>query len=402
MSRDTPKLLAAVWLPMAWLLAPAVWAGEETVVVPEVEVRSGPSHSPLFYPTGKLRAGDRVQVVGEPENGFLKIVPPAGSYSLILKREVRLLDAQTGQVVSERAMTVMGGLTPTYNVRGTYLPQGTLVTVLGSEEVRTPQGVLEYYKIVPVNEFRYIPTAAVRRTAEQAGSSPATAWPSSAETPAGRLPPEIAAQLEAADQAYRRGQTTGDWSEAIRLYQQLEHSPHHEARLTAWNRLEFIRQRQSARSSASGPVQPASFRDTIGPGGSSRSSPPSSRYTYVPDDGWKRPPPERPQDAPPAAALTGGVQPASGAGDDKNFTPAGQQPPATVMIGRLVRSSKTDINGRPLYALVDAQNQIKCYVSGPHLERYLEQNVRVEGDGLVYQAYLRNHLLRVSDIRPLR
>jgi hypothetical protein len=69
------------------------------------------------------------------------------------------------------------------------------------------------------------------------------------------------------------------------------------------------------------------------------------------------------------------------------------------MVGRLVRSSKTDINGKPLYALLDSQNQLKCYVSGMNLERFLEQNVIVEGDGLIYHAYLRDNVLRATDVK---
>lgn len=367
------------------LLSASVRAAEEVIVVPEVEVRSGPSVSPLYYPTGKLRAGDRVQVVGEPENGFLKIVPPAGSFSLILKRDVQLLNAGSGQVIAEQAMTVMGGLTPTYNVRGTHLPRGTVVTILGSETIHTAQGPVEYYKIVPINEYRYIPATAVRRGAD----------PAAARTGGSAIPPEWAPKVQAAEEAYRRGEATGDWSEALRLYQELQQSPNHEVRLTAWNRIEFIKQKLAQGGS---PIVPAGFRDNIGPGGTSRSTPRSS-YTYAPDDG--RSFPSAPPAAPGSWQGAPSARPPSTPNQSQYAPSTAKAAPSTptVMVGRLVRSSKTDINGKPLYALLDSQNQLKCYVSGMNLERFLEQNVIVEGDGLIYHAYLRNNVLRATDVK---
>ncbi|MCS6976447.1 MAG: SH3 domain-containing protein [Gemmatales bacterium] len=391
--------VAIIALSFAVLL-PTAWSAEETIVVPEVEVRSGPSASALFYPTGKLRAGDRVQVVGEPENGYLKIVPPPGSFSLVLKKDVHLLNANSGQIVAEQAMTVMGGLTPTYNVRGTYLPRGTVVTVLGSETIHTAQGPVEYYKIVPINEYRYIPASAVRRTSDGGSAS---------QPGAERISPDIAAKLQAAEEAYRRGEATGDYSEALRLYQELQQSPSHEVRLAAWNRIEFIKQKIAG--TASGPVIPAGFRDNIGPGGSSRSGgsgpmQPRSSYTYAPDDGRSfRTPPNAPgswQSAPSASQMP--RTPAPTTPNQSQYAPTNPKPAPstpTVLVGRLVRSSKTDINGKPLYALVDSQNQIKCYVSGTNLERFLEQNVVVEGDGLIYHAYLRNNVLRATEVKLL-
>lgn len=405
-------IAALAWWATLGCLLPSAGAAEETIVVPEVEVRSGPSHSPLFYPTGKLRAGDRVQVVGEPENGFLKIVPPPGSFSLIHKRDVQLLNPSSGQVVAEQAMTVMGGLTPTYNVRGTFLPRGTVVTILGSETVHTAQGPVEYWKIVPINEYRYIPTSAVRRSTDPAAvPQPSTGSAGSGTNPPGvPLSPEIAAQLQAAEEAYRRGEATGDWSEALRLYKELERSPSHEARLTAWNRIEFIKRRLAAQGT--GPVVPAGFRDSIGPGGSSRFAPPGSfqprsSYTFAPDDGTSQrftPPSAPPKPAPSASQPGKPPAPAVSAPPKQTqYGPASPTPAGpTVLVGRLVRSSKTDINGKPLYALVDSQNQLKCYVGGMNLDRFLEQNVVVEGDGLVYHAYLRNHILRATEVKPLQ
>jgi|GEM_PF-6394872 len=391
-------------------------AGEETVLLPEVEVRSGPSTSPLYYVTGKLRAGERVEVKGEPENGFLKIAPPSGSYSLILKKDVQMQGGGTAQVVTDGAVTVMGGYTSTYNVRGTTLARGSVVTILGSESVNSPAGPIEYYKIVPQNEYRYIPVAAVRRQADIVQTSGTGTGFGLSEPDRGgpAMSPELAAKIQAAEQAYRRAEATGDWSEPLRLYKELEQCPSHEARMTAWNRLEFIKRKLNAPGGA-GPVARAGFRDEITPASAVRGGKPPaaaqlqprSSYTYATDGAQPQriapiaqgPPPPASQAFRPAPTAQATSQP-----NQSKYIP----PPAssanlggTVLMGRLVRSSKTDINGRPLYALLDSQNQIKCYVGGQNLERFVEQNVQVQGDGLVYQAFLRNNLLVASDVRPL-
>jgi hypothetical protein len=260
------------------------------------------------------------------------------------------------------------------------------VTILGSETIHTAQGPVEYYKIVPINEYRYIPAAAVRRGAD----------PAAAARPGGSaIPPEWAAKVQAAEEAYRRGEATGDWSEALRLYQELQQSPNHEVRLTAWNRIEFIKQKLAQGGS---PIVPAGFRDNIGPGGTSRSTPRSS-YTYAPDDG--RSFPSAPPAAPGSWQGAPSARPPSTPNQSQYAPSTAKAAPSTptVMVGRLVRSSKTDINGKPLYALLDSQNQLKCYVSGMNLERFLEQNVIVEGDGLIYHAYLRDNVLRATDVK---
>src|SRR5262245_33975246 len=75
---------AAVLLALAVQAHCQTPSNERTVIVPEVEVRSGPS--PRFYATTKLKQGDKVTVVREEEGGWLAIKPPLGSFNWINKR----------------------------------------------------------------------------------------------------------------------------------------------------------------------------------------------------------------------------------------------------------------------------------------------------------------------------
>ncbi len=63
-----------------------------TVNDKETLARSAPSDSATWYPTNRLNRGASVQVLEELSNGWLKIVPPRGSFSWIDSRYVKRLD----------------------------------------------------------------------------------------------------------------------------------------------------------------------------------------------------------------------------------------------------------------------------------------------------------------------
>jgi hypothetical protein len=404
----------AAAIALLFILAGLAQAGEETIILPEVEVRSGPSAVDAYYVTGKLRAGERVDVKGEPANGYLKIAPPADSYSLIKKSDVQPQNNGTGVVITDRAQTIMGGLTSNFNVLGANLPRESIVTILGEQSI----GSVAYFRIVPLNEHRYIPVAAVRRSEiiQTSGTAPGLTGPDRS-VPA--MSPEVAGKVQAAEQAYRKAEATGSWDEVYKMYKDLEQCPSHEARMTAWNRLEFIKRKMNnpVPAAPAAPVARTGFRDNVAPAAPARFGPnpptaslpmqPRSSYTYATEGSSPARLAPIPQGPPPPAGEVFRPAPTAGPSQAKYIPPpaanAGQvaQASGTAMMGRLVRSSKTDINGRPLYALLDSQNQIKCYVGGPNLERHVEQNVQVQGEGLVYQAFLRNNLLVATDVRPL-
>ncbi len=104
-----------------------------------VNVRSGPDIN--YYPTVRLMKGNSVRVVDE-EYGWFKIVPPAGSFSLVAKQYVDASGNKTGKVNSERVAIRAGSkFTDKKSSLQLLAHKGLQVTILGSKG--------EYYKIVP-------------------------------------------------------------------------------------------------------------------------------------------------------------------------------------------------------------------------------------------------------------
>jgi len=75
-------------------VAQATNAGNATILLQEVEVRSGPSKA--FFPTSKLYRNDQVVVLRESKEapGWYEIKPPAGSFSWINSKYVKQIDAK--------------------------------------------------------------------------------------------------------------------------------------------------------------------------------------------------------------------------------------------------------------------------------------------------------------------
>lgn len=111
------------------------------VTADTLNVRSGPSHN--YYRVTELKAGDRVQVVGE-ESGWYAIVPPEDCFSLISQDYVDAdEDGRTG-VVNGNAVRVRAGSRlerKKYAVQRK-LSKGDTVRIVGDDG----EG---YYKIVP-------------------------------------------------------------------------------------------------------------------------------------------------------------------------------------------------------------------------------------------------------------
>src|SRR5262245_40190878 len=77
--------------PGAPAAAPSPYPAAHLIMSPQADVFSGPSTS--YYPTSRLRHGDKVVVLGESKKqpGWLEILPPAGSFSWIDGRHVKLV-----------------------------------------------------------------------------------------------------------------------------------------------------------------------------------------------------------------------------------------------------------------------------------------------------------------------
>jgi len=105
-----------------------------------VYVRSGFHQN--YYPVTKLNRGDEVTILGE-EFGWLKIMPPAGTHSLIERTYVDRVDDKTG-VLNDAAQVYAGSnLDDRRYARQMMLSKGSRVQIIGE----TSDGA--YYKIQP-------------------------------------------------------------------------------------------------------------------------------------------------------------------------------------------------------------------------------------------------------------
>jgi hypothetical protein len=135
------------------------------IVVPMVEVRSGPSES--YYATSRLYTGESVTVVGDEEKGWLAIKPPRPGYDSFSWISVdSVVVTQSGMAaivkVPEAPLRVGSRL---YNAPPTVerfkAKQGTGFGVLGRAETSTDGAWLP---VEPApQEVRYIPAAAIRQ-----------------------------------------------------------------------------------------------------------------------------------------------------------------------------------------------------------------------------------------------
>ncbi len=109
------------------------------VIGDDVYVRSGPSLN--HYPMDKLKAGDRVTVVGETGD-WCEILPPDGLFSFISGDYVDTVDERTGIVNGNQVRVRAGSALPPFAklkyVVQTKLAKGSEVTILGRE----PDGFL--------------------------------------------------------------------------------------------------------------------------------------------------------------------------------------------------------------------------------------------------------------------
>ncbi|HLW64122.1 MAG TPA: SH3 domain-containing protein [Gemmataceae bacterium] len=142
----------------------------ERILVPDVDVRSGPS--PQFPAVGKLKQGDIVEVKGDAANspGWLEIVPPPGTISWISDDAVEAAPPNpNGKRIFKvkkdktpiRTGTILGQPPVDPPIERCEVPAGTPVTVLG-EKVSLPHNE-NLWPIEPVaNDSRYIPNSAIK------------------------------------------------------------------------------------------------------------------------------------------------------------------------------------------------------------------------------------------------
>jgi len=152
--------LAALALSLALLASPA--HGEQKfpytayINAEDVYVRSGPGRD--YYPTGKLRTGDPVEVYRHDPGGWYAIRPVEGSFAWVSGRFLELgedgLATVTGDRVAARVGSRFSDVRDVIQVR---LHQGEIVEVLESKELRGEAESALWYKIAPPSgSFRWV------------------------------------------------------------------------------------------------------------------------------------------------------------------------------------------------------------------------------------------------------
>lgn len=174
--------MRTVWVPLAlmgmgiaghglWGQSPApqpTYPTAATVLLGQADVYSGPAAN--FYPTSRLRYGDRVIVVGESKKqpGWFEILPPTGSFSWIEAKYIKTVPGfdRVGIVDagdSKGAAPVMPGsaiVNREPNVEIARVGTGTQVLILDRP---TSVNGTSWYPIAPVaTEVRYLPGDAIR------------------------------------------------------------------------------------------------------------------------------------------------------------------------------------------------------------------------------------------------
>jgi hypothetical protein len=209
------------------------------VIKPEVEVRAGPSNDPKFYPTNRLAQGAKIEVIQEDvAGGWLKIIPPEGSFSYINTRFLEhMYPNQPNYVVAleDRPVDVYIGsevVKDRPTIVGCKLRRGTQVT---SKWKPVSDGGETLLPIVPPpGEGRYIRAEAVSRTAPGSqtmitagGILNAPGGTHSSFTPSGPPAPSNAPSANPAVsplelwQKAMAAQRAGQTGDAIRLFNQI-------------------------------------------------------------------------------------------------------------------------------------------------------------------------------------
>jgi uncharacterized protein YgiM (DUF1202 family) len=120
-------------------------------------VRSGPG--PKYYPTVKLKKGDRVMVHRHDPGGWCMISPPTGSFSWVRAEHIKKNANGTGVLKTSGVVVHVGSeINPDeYTTVQANLSQGDAVEILGEKEFQFEDGPRLMYKISPVKrEWRWI------------------------------------------------------------------------------------------------------------------------------------------------------------------------------------------------------------------------------------------------------
>lgn len=366
---------------------------DATVKVPEVEVRSGPSNK--FYPTIKLRQGDKVRVIEEKEGGWLAIKPPEGSFSWIPTKLINHTGL-SGVVLAPNTEVMAGSSLSNErpNAKVASLDRGTQVVILDNRHTYAEDGS-GWLPIMPTaKELRYLPADAVNVPApvQTTASAPPAAKAAESNVPAALSADPLWTQAEQAERA-------GNRAEAARLILELaKKTPVHEQQMFLYNKHHHLL--QGTPSSVPPGYQPGRPSEAYyqGNGGADnrlipRSNqttqyvpaplpPGTSQYTYVPEN--QRPPVGQ---APP----TGVAPPAAAAAAVSQWSGQGY-----------LRAAPFNLDGKRAYAFESSQGLPRLYVTavpGVNLETFVNRNVNLYGP-TVYRGDVKTNYMTVSYVAP--
>jgi uncharacterized protein YgiM (DUF1202 family) len=308
------------------IAAPAFAQQYAQILVPEVDVRSGPSKT--FYPTSKLKQGDKVEVMRESKEapGWLEIRPPAQSFSWINSKNVKVIDTTRGYVDCDptRPAPILPGsriVDQPPNRESMKLTPGTAIVIV--DRPLTVQGET-WLPILPhPNEVRYIPSESVNAATVVAAQTGPANW---TLTPQGYTTNNVLADAE-------KARARGDIATARQLYQQVaNNAADQNQKVYAMNMLENLPKTNQTPGIPTSNSKPDETRTAFSPNN------PNVNLMKLKDAAWSK-------------------------------------------YGRLYETKLTGENGQPLYQLDAGQGEL-IYVStspGKSLTSYVGRTVSVYG-----------------------
>lgn len=346
--------------PGAAPTSPSPYPAEMAIVVPEVEVRSGPTRE--YYPTSKLTYGQRVIVLRESKDqpGWVAIKPPQGSFSWVNSKNVAAVDPRTGYVVDGNEVQVLPGsglVNREPNVESARIKPGHLVVLLDRPMT---VGQMTWYPIAPVpTEVRWIPVDAVRPVQTTSAWNQPQPW--GTQQPFANTS-QVQTVLQQADQALQAGNTELArqlYKEASEKTQDFNQRQYAQTRLSqmpvsAWN----------PGALAGNPYQPIQNNQNL-PGGVKPLTPgtPTSGSWTQPGVG----------NQPPLVGQPGfGTQPPL----------SGSTPPPQWSGWGTLKRTAMDKDGQPLFVLENRQGQAMMYVTsgtGTSLRDYVNRVICLYG-----------------------
>jgi hypothetical protein len=372
------------------------------VIQPQAEVRAGASFDARLYPTNRLQYGEKVQVLGDVPGGWLKIQPPAGSYSWINSRFVERGPDAAQSVWIVKTDPEAGA--PVYvgselqkgrpNIEGCRVTRGHLLRSVGpvwSDREHPEEGTWLPIESPP-GEVRYLRAEAVMRTAspppEPMRSSVAAVTVARPGGPAPAALP-LAVPTASPQATWARAQEAerdGKEAEAIDLYQRvaLDIASPPELAAQARDRAQWLRDAQRNPTSVRPPAYPAGDLPPFDASANARTYTPRTTTTPM----VRLAPPCGPSgEACLPAPAAPAIQPAA-------YYSSGP--------GRLRRAGRL-LDGKTAYVLDGGPGRLPLYVtaqSGIDLEPYVCRKVEIVGPS-IYRGDLRANYMTASRVQPL-